>query len=244
MLVLFRFIQGKDVFEAFYKKDLARRLLLGKSASFDAEKSMIAKLKAECGAQFTTKLEGMFKDVDLSRDIMLSFKQPSASCEMSVTVLTAGFWPTYPSVDCTLPPDMERYQKSFQQFYLQKHQGRKLAWTNSQGHCVLKARFALRKHELSVSLFQTAVLMLFNDAERLSFDEVKHATGLVEKELRLTLQSLACGKARNRCCRVLSPEAKGLATLPDVPLSRPAMSPPPPHPPRPPTNPQPRRCGS
>lgn len=44
------------MFEAFYKKDLAKRLLLGKSASIDAEKSMISKLKAECGAQFTNKL--------------------------------------------------------------------------------------------------------------------------------------------------------------------------------------------
>ena len=36
---------GKDVFEAFYKKDLAKRLLLSKSASYDAEKSMLLKLK-------------------------------------------------------------------------------------------------------------------------------------------------------------------------------------------------------
>lgn len=33
------------MFEAFYKKDLAKRLLLGKSASIDAEKSMISKVK-------------------------------------------------------------------------------------------------------------------------------------------------------------------------------------------------------
>ena len=37
-------MQGKDVFEAFYKKDLTKRLLLGKSASIDAEKSMITKV--------------------------------------------------------------------------------------------------------------------------------------------------------------------------------------------------------
>ena len=73
-MALFRHIQGKDVFEAFYKKDLAKRLLLGKSASVDAEKSMISRLKAECGSQFTTKLEGMFKDVDISRDVMRSFR--------------------------------------------------------------------------------------------------------------------------------------------------------------------------
>jgi hypothetical protein len=45
-MVLFRYIHGKDVFEAFYKKDLAKRLLLGKSASIDSEKSMISKLKS------------------------------------------------------------------------------------------------------------------------------------------------------------------------------------------------------
>ena len=39
------FLLGKDVFEAFYKKDLAKRLLVGKSASVDAEKSMLSKLK-------------------------------------------------------------------------------------------------------------------------------------------------------------------------------------------------------
>jgi cullin-4 len=36
--------QGKDMFEGFYKKDLAKRLLLGKSASIDAKKSMISKV--------------------------------------------------------------------------------------------------------------------------------------------------------------------------------------------------------
>ena len=42
---------GKDVFVAFYKKDLAKRLLLGKSASTDAEKSMLLKLKqGQCRA--------------------------------------------------------------------------------------------------------------------------------------------------------------------------------------------------
>ena len=45
-IVLFRFVQGKDVFEAYYKKDLAKRLLLGRSASVDAEKSMLSKLRA------------------------------------------------------------------------------------------------------------------------------------------------------------------------------------------------------
>ena len=67
--------QGKDVFEAFYKKDLAKRLLLGRSVSSDAEKAMITKLKAECGSQFTNKLEGMFNDMELSHDIVSAFQR-------------------------------------------------------------------------------------------------------------------------------------------------------------------------
>lgn len=45
VLDLFRFVHGKAVFEAFYKRDLARRLLMARSASAEAEKSMLARLK-------------------------------------------------------------------------------------------------------------------------------------------------------------------------------------------------------
>jgi len=38
---------------------------------------MLSKLKQECGGAFTSKLEGMFKDMELSKDIMLQFKQVS-----------------------------------------------------------------------------------------------------------------------------------------------------------------------
>ncbi|GMJ14199.1 cullin4 [Hibiscus trionum] len=203
VLVLFRFIQGKDVFEAFYKKDLAKRLLLGKSASIDAEKSMISKLKTECGSQFTNKLEVMFKDIELSKEINESFKQSSqartklpSGIEMSVHVLTTGYWPTYLHTVLRLPHELNVYQDIFKEFYLSKYSGRRLMWQNSLGHCVLKADFPKGKKELTVSLFQTVVLMLFNDAEKLSFQDIKESTAIEDKELRRTLQSLACGKVR------------------------------------------------
>ena len=54
VLDLFRFVHGKAVFEAFYKKDLARRLLWGRSASADAERSMLSRLKT---GKFLLQLE-------------------------------------------------------------------------------------------------------------------------------------------------------------------------------------------
>lgn len=47
-MVLFRFLQEKDVFERYYKQHLAKRLLLNKSVSDDSEKNMISKLKVSC----------------------------------------------------------------------------------------------------------------------------------------------------------------------------------------------------
>lgn len=217
-LVLFRYIQGKDVFEAFYKKDLAKRLLLGRFASIDAEKAAISKLKAECGSQFTSKLEGMFKDVELSKDAMASFRRsPAASASLSqlcpgidvnVQVLTSGFWPTYPVLDCALPEELAAAQHIFSEHYLQKHSGRKLAWINSLGTCIIKAHFNSGDKELSVSLFQAAVLLLFNDEEKLSLPDIVAATGLEDRELRRTLQSLACGRER-----VLHKDPKGREVL-------------------------------
>ncbi len=38
--------------------------------------------------------------------------------------------------------------------------------------------------------------MLFNDADCLGLEDIRAASGLEDKELRRTLQSLACGKVR------------------------------------------------
>ena len=42
--------------------------------SDDAERSLLVKLKTECGYQFTSKLESMFNDIKTSRDTMADFK--------------------------------------------------------------------------------------------------------------------------------------------------------------------------
>ncbi|KAM9861186.1 cullin-4A isoform 2-T2 [Aulostomus maculatus] len=202
IMIIFRFIHGKDVFEAFYKKDLAKRLLVGKSASVDAEKSMLSKLKHECGAAFTSKLEGMFKDMELSKDIMIQFKQymqnqsEPSNIELTVNILTMGYWPSYTPMDVHLPTEMVKLQEVFKVFYLGKHSGRKLQCQPTLGHAVLKAEFKEGKKELQVSLFQTLVLLMFNEGEEFSMEEIRTATGIEEGELRRTLQSLACGKAR------------------------------------------------
>lgn len=74
-IVLFRFLTDKDVFEDYYKRHLARRLYLGRSVSDDAERTMLQKLKLECGSNFVTKLEGMLKDVGFSEELNTGYKR-------------------------------------------------------------------------------------------------------------------------------------------------------------------------
>lgn len=98
-----------------------------------------------------------------------------------------------------------KYQQIFQKFYQINHSGRKLLWQPNLGHCIVKAGFKNSNKELQVSLFQAMVLLLFNDSIKLSYSEIKELTCLEEIELKRTLLSLACGKAR-----VLFKSSKGI----------------------------------
>jgi Cullin family/Cullin protein neddylation domain len=210
-LDLFRFVHGKAVFEAFYKKDLARRLLMGRSASDDAERNMLGRLKTECGAGFTHNLESMFKDMDLARDEMTSYNQlqhdrgtkSSGVPDLNVNVLSSAAWPTYPDVSVTIPPTISKLTSDFESHYHQKHSGRTLTWKHALAHCQLKANYPRNtRKELVVSGFQAIVLLLFNDLPtdntnaHLSYADIKSATSLPDPELERTLQSLACAKYR------------------------------------------------
>lgn len=203
-LELFRFIEGKDVFEAFYKKDLARRLLMARSASQDAERNMLTKLKSECGSNFTHNLEQMFKDQELSRDEMISYKQSlsntsKTTMDLQVSVLSAAAWPTYPDVKINLPAEVARHIEKFDGHYKNKHTGRRLTWKHALAHSIVKAQFNRGIKELQVSGFQAVVLVLFNDIGpdgALSYEGIQSATGLIDGELIRVMQSLACGKVR------------------------------------------------
>jgi cullin-4 len=204
VIKLFKHVQGKDIFEAFYKKLLAKRLLLGKSANQDAENSMISKLRDECGSAFTSNIEGMFQDINLSKTINNSFKQKlknqetcnGLSSDFSVNVLTSSYWPNYPNYDINLPFELVAYQQNFQKFYLSNHSGRKLLWQPSLSHCLIKGNFECGCKELQVSLFQSIVLLLFNTSTEIGFKEIQESTNLEKIELKRTLVSLICGKAR------------------------------------------------
>ena len=104
----------------------------------------------------------------------------------------------------SLPSEVLRLQEVFNTYYTSKHNGRRLQWHPYLGHAILKASFPAGNKELVVSLLQAIVLLLFNDEERIPYADILSATGMEDRELKVTLQSLACGKVR-----VLRKDPKG-----------------------------------
>jgi cullin 3 len=215
VMTLFRYLYEKDVFEKYYKQLLAKRLLSGMRPSSleeeEHEKIVILKLKTECGYQFTSKLESMFNDIRTSQDIMQSFggaggggtNNNGGDIDMSVQVLTMGSWPTQQNaVQCeTIPSELQACCSQFEEFYLKTHSGRKLSWQTNMGQGEVRCHFreSGKTHVLMMSTVQMCVLMLFREADRLSYAEVRKAVGenFPEGELKRTLQSLACVKGKN-----------------------------------------------
>ncbi|KAK0231999.1 Cullin-4B [Armillaria nabsnona] len=195
-LALYRFTDDKDVFRTFYHRQLAKRLLLGRSASDDVEKQMLKKLQDHYDPEFG-QAEKMFKDLALSRDLVEEFHRKHNQDELYVNVLERGGWPfslQRPKID--LPVEMQEQLNMFTKFYDQKHQGRKLVWDHALGTVILKTRFDAGSKDLSLSLYQTIVMLLFADIDEVTFTDIMAQTRMDDAELRLTLQSLACGKKK------------------------------------------------
>merc|ERR1712137_109294 len=180
IIVLFRLMSGKDIFQAFYRTDLAKRLLIGKSVNEELEKLMISKLKIECGANFTSKLEGMFKDIQVSRELMGDFQQfledANYPYNLTVNALTMGTWPSFSMMDLNLPSEFSDGLALFEKFYQARYNGRKITWQHSMGHCTMSCGFPSGNKVIAMSLTQAVVMLLFNNANKLSLQEIKDAT--------------------------------------------------------------------
>jgi cullin 1 len=169
VMVVFTYIEDKDVYQKFYSKWLARRLVQQTSASDDAESTMISKLKTACGFEYTSKLQRMFLDVGVSKDLNETFKkhidntQQALNLDFYIMVLSSGSWPFQQCLPLTLPAELEKSYQRFTDFYSSQHNGRKLSWLYSFSKGEIVTNCFKNRYTLQASTFQIAILLLFND---------------------------------------------------------------------------------
>lgn len=194
VMIVFTYIEDKDVFQKFYSKWLARRLVQQTSASDDAESTMISKLKTACGFEYTSKLQRMFLDVGVSKDLNETFKKhsetegQSLSIDFYIMVLSSGSWPFQQCLPLTLPTELEKSYQRFTDFYSTQHSGRKLSWLYSMSKGELVTSCYKNRYTLQASTFQIAILLLFNKKTEYL---VKDICDLTEIKMETLVQVLA-----------------------------------------------------
>lgn len=204
---LFSYLGDKDLFSEIYRNQLAKRLLNNKSSSDDAERAMITKLKARCGAQFTSKMEGMVKDLLTGETMQQKFskylKERSGPAKgtvevegvhFRVDVLTTGFWPTYKKMDLSYPAQMTACMNEFQKFYERETSHRCLQWVHSLGSADVNAKFK-KTYKIKLTTLQTVALMIFNDTDEwISFETVQKRLNVDNDITSKVLHSLSMNK--------------------------------------------------
>uniref|UniRef100_A0AC35UAM8 CULLIN_2 domain-containing protein n=1 Tax=Rhabditophanes sp. KR3021 TaxID=114890 RepID=A0AC35UAM8_9BILA len=223
-MILFRYLEEKDMFENYYRRHLSKRLLNSKTLPDELEHSMVARIKTQCGGIFTSKMDGMFKDIETSEDVQIDFKShcheipQKSNIDLFIRVMKPINWPSpAPIENIMIGPELESVFEHFSNYYKQKYQNKILKVHYGLGTAELKATFygknanesqpesglseSPRRGEnkvLIVSTIHMLMLLQFNDHHTRSYSELQAATNIPDKDLKRVLQSVAIGKSAQR----------------------------------------------
>ncbi|XP_063611017.1 cullin-2-like [Penaeus indicus] len=203
-ITIFKYIDDKDVFQKFYARMLAKRLIQQQSQSMDSEEAMINKLKQACGYEYTSKLHRMFTDMSVSSDLNQKFneflkskgKSHELGINFSINVLQAGAWPLGQTsiTPFAVPQELEKSVQTFETFYHSHFSGRKLTWLHHLCQGELKVSHSKRTYLITMSTFQMAMLLMFEKVDSLTCNELQTHTHLNDEQFNKFLQSLLDSK--------------------------------------------------
>ena len=194
---LFKYLDDKDVFQKFYARLLAKRLIYNLSTSDDAEASAITRLKNACGLEYTSKLQRMFTDMSVSQDLSVAFRDhirasATNAIDTSVLVLTQGAWPMSQSqvMEVIIPEELEHSARAFTDFYQQRYNGRRLTWLHHLSKVEVRAWAFDKRYDLTVSIVQFLALLALNSTDVLSITTMARDIKMSEPDLQRALKPL------------------------------------------------------
>ena len=198
VLLAFSYIhKEKDILSNLYYKALAKRLLEGTSHSTDVERTAVRKL-AEYGYQ-TQRMHMMLNDVCTSKDLTAEFQtshQHSNKCldNFSVDVLNPFAWPLQHTrvPEFSVPTrELKQQMKLFGKFYLKKYWDRTYTWDPEASSVEICLTYLHRPYVVVIETFSmSTVLLMFEDHDNLSYEDIDECMVLPEQELLQLLQTL------------------------------------------------------
>lgn len=201
---IFKLLKEKDIFSVYYQQQLSKRLLQQKS-SIDLERWLITQIKSEMGSLFTSKLEGMLRDVSASSELYKNFqksnKENISEFMFKPQILTPTSWPFQnpDKIDPNfkLPAALQEVQDQFESFYGKKYNQRLLRWSHHLSSIEVGHQFSTTYHEIHLPIYAASIFFLFQDHDSLTRDMIQDMTGLPDKELdRLLLSMTTAPRSR------------------------------------------------
>ncbi|MCP9259526.1 Cullin-1 [Dirofilaria immitis] len=197
IMIVFKYIEDKDVFQKFYTKMLAKRLVNELSASDEAESNMISKLKQMCGFEYTSKLQRMFTDTSLSKDITEKYKQHLTVKNINLGLIFLSWYlgqvygllvsHLFLIFQCN---SQNVWSHLMSKFYQTQHTGRKLTWLLAQCRGELSAYGFQRKYTFTATTAQMAVLMMYNENTEMTLQHICDITKLRHEIVTQIAQAL------------------------------------------------------
>ncbi|CDK29554.1 unnamed protein product [Kuraishia capsulata CBS 1993] len=205
LMTVFKFLSDKNAFEIRYRRLLAKRLL-SPTTNEEDEEEIIQRLKDVSGGEYTHKMTLMFSDIKNSKDLRVWFYEtvktdPIADQiipDFEMNVLGQNSWPFSQFKEAFILPDefLPTVQK-FEDLYKEKHSGRELKWLWNLCKGELKARLSKPGKPpfiFTVTLFQMAIILRFNEKDTLSAEELLEATGLTPEIFAINVAQLIRGR--------------------------------------------------
>ena len=161
-MILFKYIENKDLYENFFIKKLCIRCLFNLNKSEEAQNYLIEQLKNECGPYFVSKSQEMISDIKASQEMTPLFNKENNKDKnglylpINYFVLSNYTWPIDKLVKGEIPDfRIGDYQKKFFEFYHKKNSGKSLFW--HLPYCFGEVEMEIPKSKTPVKIFGNGV---------------------------------------------------------------------------------------
>lgn len=215
-MAFLKFVKDKDAFEVHYAAHFAKRFLNAKSSSgvsgsygTDLEELVIAKLGEELGSASLEKIVRMKKDVKLSAELTMEWKNHVVShdiglVDLDLKICNVSDWPksmtkdykSFVSLDGDVgfiwPAQLRETMRTFEEYWLtgKRNDNKSLFWSPKFGLMDLRITYPSRTYDINMATYAGIVMLLFapqsSESGRpvLAFEENRQLT--YEEILELT----------------------------------------------------------
>lgn len=189
-MAFLKFVKDKDAFEVHYAAHFAKRFLNAKGSSGvagtfgnyvgDFEELVIAKLGEELGSASLEKIIKMKKDVKLSSELTLDWKNYASThhlklVDLDLKICHVSDWPksmtkdykSFISVDGEVgiiwPAQLRETMRKFEDFWLteKRNDNKSLFWSPKFGLMDLRITYPSRTYDINLSTYAGIIMLLF-----------------------------------------------------------------------------------